>query len=57
MYTIRNPKNLTEADMVWLLEHDDADIGDIERNRANSGDDDQILEQEEIPDMIDLGEN
>ncbi|KAF5282050.1 hypothetical protein FQA39_LY00574 [Lamprigera yunnana] len=38
MYKIRDAKNLNEADMLWLLEHDDSDVDNVQTNLADSDD-------------------
>ncbi|KAK5647984.1 hypothetical protein RI129_002876 [Pyrocoelia pectoralis] len=58
MYKIHDAKNLNEADMLWLLEHDDSDVDNIETNLADSDDnEDYLSEQDEIPDEIFQEEN
>ncbi|KAF5282677.1 hypothetical protein FQA39_LY17519 [Lamprigera yunnana] len=58
MYKIRDAKNLNEADMLWLLEHDDSDVDNVETNLADSDDnEDYLSEQDEIPDEIFQQEN
>ncbi|KAF5284344.1 hypothetical protein FQA39_LY04637 [Lamprigera yunnana] len=58
MNKIRDAKNLNEADMLWLLEHDDLDVDNVETNLADSDDnEDYLSEQDEIPDEIFQQEN
>ncbi|KAF5285333.1 hypothetical protein FQA39_LY04432 [Lamprigera yunnana] len=58
MYKIRDAKNLNEADMLWLLGHDDSDVDNVETNLADSDDnEDYLSEQDEIPDEIFQEEN
>ncbi|KAF5294292.1 hypothetical protein FQA39_LY13436 [Lamprigera yunnana] len=58
MYKIRDAKNLNEADMLWLLEHDDSDVDNVETNLADSDDnEDYLSEQDEIPGEIFQEEN
>ncbi|KAF5285676.1 hypothetical protein FQA39_LY16540 [Lamprigera yunnana] len=48
---IRDAKNLNEADLLWLLEHDDSEVDNVETNLTDSVDnEDYLSEQDEIPD-------
>ncbi|KAF5295933.1 hypothetical protein FQA39_LY12705 [Lamprigera yunnana] len=58
MYEICDAKNLNEANMLWLLGHDDSDVDNVETNLADSDDnEDYLSEQDEIPDKIFQEEN
>ncbi|KAF5277919.1 hypothetical protein FQA39_LY06071 [Lamprigera yunnana] len=58
MYKIRDAKNLNEADMLWLLEHDDSNVDNVQTNLADSDDnEDYLSEHDEIPDEIFQEEN
>ncbi|KAF5275989.1 hypothetical protein FQA39_LY00785 [Lamprigera yunnana] len=48
MYKIRDAKDLNEADMLWLLEHDDSDVDNVETNLADSDDNEDYLSEQDI---------